>query len=220
MMTNLFSAFDPSTSTNWSVNWTSLLFIMLYPPTMWVIPSRYTITFMILQKMLYNEFSMLMKNSKGMKIMFMALFNIIMINNIMGLIPYTFTMTSHMMFSMSMSLPLWITLMMFGWIKKTNHMFSHMIPASTPTPLMPIMVCIESISNIIRPWSLAMRLSANMIAGHLIMSLLGNSSMNKSTSLSILMWLMMLLMMFEMMVAIIQAYVFSILSILYSSEVN
>nr|YP_011010372.1 ATP synthase F0 subunit 6 [Metrocoris triangulatus]WPW46987.1 ATP synthase F0 subunit 6 [Metrocoris triangulatus] len=222
MMTNLFSTFDPSTSMNYSLNWMStfMVFIM-FPYSYWLMMSRYSKMIQMMYMTLHMEFKTLLSKSEGMTLMMTSLFMFILINNMMGLLPYIFTSSSHLIFSLALSLPLWMSIMLFGWIKKTQHMFSHLIPVGTPGMLMPFMVCIETISNIIRPGSLAVRLSANMIAGHLLMSLLGN---NTTTAETIIVMMMMtvqiMLMLFETAVAVIQAYVFSILTTLYSSEVN
>nr|YP_011010437.1 ATP synthase F0 subunit 6 [Halovelia malaya]WPW47052.1 ATP synthase F0 subunit 6 [Halovelia malaya] len=222
MMTNLFSTFDPSTSMYYSMNWNStIMFMILMPYSYWMMSSRYTKIYQIIYKTLHNEFKMLLKKSQGLTLMMTSLFMFILMNNIMGLLPYIFTSSSHLTFSLTMSLPLWLSIMLFGWIKKTQHMFAHLIPTGTPPLLMPFMVCIETISNFIRPGSLAVRLTANMIAGHLLMSLLGNNTTNASNMIIImLIMVQIMLMLFETAVAIIQAYVFSILSTLYSSEVN
>lgn len=80
---------------------------------------------------------------------------------------------------------------------------------------------IETISNVIRPGTLAVRLTANIIAGHLLMTLLGNTGPSFITSLLwILIIVQILLLILESAVSIIQAYVFAVLSTLYSSEVN
>nr|YP_007626996.1 ATP synthase F0 subunit 6 [Chauliops fallax]AFV25569.1 ATP synthase F0 subunit 6 [Chauliops fallax] len=219
MMTNLFSTFDPATSMKMTMNWTSsMTCMMLIPLSFWNMPNRIDIMTKNIMIKLHNEFKNLMgQNSNGMTLMMISMFMMILINNIMGLLPYIFTSSSHLVFSMTMALPMWISLMLFGWINKTNHMFAHMIPTGTPKLLMPFMVMIETISNIIRPGSLSVRLTANMIAGHLLMSLLGNSMNNNMMPLIIM--IQMMLMLFESAVALIQAYVFSVLSTLYSSEI-
>nr|YP_010268824.1 ATP synthase F0 subunit 6 [Thetibates serena]UIG88157.1 ATP synthase F0 subunit 6 [Thetibates serena]UIG88164.1 ATP synthase F0 subunit 6 [Thetibates serena] len=222
MMTNLFSTFDPSTSINYSMNWMSTFIVMmLMPYNYWIMNSRQSMMIKMMMMKIHEEMKTLLKKSKGMTIMMVSVFMFIIINNMMGLLPYVFTSSSHLVFSLTLSLPLWLSIMMFGWIQKTQDMFSHLIPNGTPTVLMPFMVCIETISNIIRPGSLAVRLTANMIAGHLLMSLLGNNTSN-STNIMLMMLIIiqMSLMMFELAVAIIQAYVFTILTTLYSSEVN
>jgi F-type H+-transporting ATPase subunit a len=94
------------------------------------------------------------------------------------------------------------------------------VPQGTPGVLMPFMVCIESISNIIRPGTLAVRLSANIIAGHLLITLMGNTGpgiMNIIVGLLVLGQLCLLVL--ESAVSIIQGYVFAVLRTLYSSEV-
>uniref|UniRef100_UPI0030E57AD1 ATP synthase F0 subunit 6 n=1 Tax=Chauliops zhengi TaxID=2936724 RepID=UPI0030E57AD1 len=219
MMTNLFSTFDPATSMKMSMNWISSMTCMLMMPiSFWNMPNRNEMMIKSITMKLHNEFKNLMgNNSNGMTLMMISLFMMILLNNMMGLLPYIFTSTSHLVFSMTMALPMWISLMLFGWMNKTNYMFAHMIPTGTPTMLMPFMVMIETISNIIRPGSLSVRLTANMIAGHLLMSLLGNSMNNKIMPLIIM--IQMMLMLFESAVALIQAYVFSVLSTLYSSEI-
>nr|YP_009694511.1 ATP synthase F0 subunit 6 [Eurydema oleracea]QEI26496.1 ATP synthase F0 subunit 6 [Eurydema oleracea] len=222
MMTNLFSTFDPSTSINYSFNWLStFLGLMIIPYPFWLLPNRVSMMFNNITQKLHNEFKLLLgNNSEGMTLITISLFMFILMNNFMGLMPYIFTSSSHLTFSLALALPLWLSLMIFGWYKNTNYMFAHLVPSGTPSMLMPFMVLIETISNIIRPGSLAVRLTANMIAGHLLMSLLGNKSTDvNNIILSMIILVQMMLMLFESAVAIIQAYVFSVLTTLYSSEV-
>nr|URH16831.1 ATP synthase F0 subunit 6 [Glyptotermes pubescens] len=224
MMSNLFSVFDPSTSLmNLSMNWTStFLGLLMIPLSVWLIPSRYTMTWNLLTTKLHNEFKTLLgEKESGSTFIFISLFSLILFNNFLGLFPYIFTSTSHLTMTLTLALPLWVSFMVFGWINNTNHMFEHLVPQGTPTLLMPFMVCIETISNIIRPGTLAVRLTANMIAGHLLLTLLGNNGPTISYSLlSILIMAQILLLILESAVAIIQSYVFAVLSTLYSSEVT
>nr|ASY98292.1 ATP synthase F0 subunit 6 [Decimiana sp. JZ-2017] len=225
-MTNLFSIFDPTSSIlNTSLNWISIFIGLLFiPNSIWIIPTRISVLWNILIKKLHIEFKILIGNkkiNKGSTLMLISIFSTIVYNNFMGLFPYIFTSTSHLTTTLSLALPLWLSFILFGWINYTNHMFIHLVPQGTPGPLMPFMVCIETISNIIRPGTLAIRLAANMIAGHLLLTLLGNTG-NSITMmlLPLLIFMQMLLMILESAVAIIQSYVFAVLSTLYSSEVN
>uniref|UniRef100_UPI00315D87C3 ATP synthase F0 subunit 6 n=1 Tax=Pachyscia longicauda TaxID=3127882 RepID=UPI00315D87C3 len=225
MMTNLFSIFDPSTSImNIKMNWmSSLMSMMLLTNMYWMMNNRFTTMWSKPFKMLNKEFKILMnqKKNKGTTMMFITMFLIIMINNLMGLFPYTFTSTSHLSMTLTLALPMWLAFMMFGWMKNTESMFMHMVPTGTPNILMPFMVLIESISNIIRPGTLSIRLAANMIAGHLILTLLGNTTMSVPMNiLPSMMIIQMMLLTLETAVAIIQSYVFAVLSTLYASEVN
>nr|AID52322.1 ATP synthase F0 subunit 6 [Rondotia menciana] len=225
MMSNLFSIFDPSTNLmNLSINWIStMLGLMFLPYNFWLIPNRHFILWNFIMNKIHIEFKMLMKNnySKGSTFIFISLFSFILFNNFLGLFPYIFTSTSHLTISLSLSLPLWMSFMLYGWINNMQHMFIHMIPQGTPYILMPFMVLIETISNIIRPMTLAVRLTANMIAGHLLMTLLSNMGSSLSLYLILILILMqILLMILESAVAVIQSYVITILSTLYSSEVK
>nr|BBD12695.1 ATP synthase F0 subunit 6 [Dryococelus australis] len=223
-MTNLFSIFEPSTSLmNIQLNWiATLIGLLLIPTYFWLMNNRHSMMWKTPFNILNNEFNILLsKNNKGTTLTLIALFMMIMINNTMGLFPYIFTSTSHLTMTLSLALPLWLSFMLFGWLKNTESMFTHLVPTGTPGLLMPFMVCIETISNIIRPGTLAVRLAANMIAGHLIMTLLGNTSMNISISMmSIMLIIQMMLLSLEAAVAIIQGYVFAVLTTLYASEVN
>nr|AII02511.1 ATP synthase F0 subunit 6 [Alucita montana] len=224
MMTNLFSIFDPSTNLfSLSLNWLSTLIgILFIPYSFWLIPNRYLYFWNFILNKLHLEFKTLLgSNSQGSSFIFISLFSFILFNNFLGLFPYIFTSTSHLTMSLSISLPLWLSFMIYGWINNYNHMFAHMIPQGTPSVLMPFMVLIETISNIIRPGTLAIRLTANMIAGHLLITLLSGTGNSFPIMLIwILIIIQILLLILEMAVAVIQSYVISILSTLYSSEVN
>nr|ATD53003.1 ATP synthase F0 subunit 6 [Psammotettix sp. EMHAU-2015-Zz053036] len=217
MMMNLFSVFDPTTGLL-SLNWLSMFMVSMLPSMYWNLPSKLNLMTILILNKLMKEVIMHIKKMEP-SIMFVSIFMFILINNVMGLLPYVFTSSAHMTFSLSMALTMWLSLMIYGWLNKTNHMFSHLVPIGTPTPLMPFMVMIETTSNFIRPGSLAVRLSANMIAGHLIMSLLGNNLVLNFPMMMMMMWLFMGLMLFELAVAFIQSYVFMTLSTLYSSEI-
>nr|ANU83259.1 ATP synthase F0 subunit 6 [Loxoblemmus equestris] len=227
MMTNLFSSFDPTSNVfNLSLNWTStLLGLLIFPLSFWLIPNRSLVLWNFLLNKLHNEFKTLLPQKKtlGSSFIFISLFSFILFNNFLGLFPYIFTSSSHLTFTLTMALPLWMSFMIYGWINNTQHMFAHLVPQGTPPILMPFMVCIETISNLIRPLTLSVRLAANMIAGHLLLTLLGNTGpmlMNSVTMINILLLTQIMLLILELAVSVIQSYVFAVLTTLYSSEVN
>uniref|UniRef100_UPI0030FF105C ATP synthase F0 subunit 6 n=1 Tax=Coladenia agnioides TaxID=2866479 RepID=UPI0030FF105C len=225
MMTNLFSIFDPSTNLfNISFNWLSTFLGMLFIPySFWLIPNRQFILWNLITYKLHLEFKNLLgpNSLNGSTFIFISLFSFILFNNFLGLFPYIFTSTSHLTISLSITLSLWLSFMFYGWINNSQHMFIHMIPQGTPSILMPFMVIIETISNIIRPGTLAVRLMANMVAGHLLLTLLSNTGIMIPNYLIIfLIFIQILLLTLESAVAVIQSYVISILSTLYSNEVN
>nr|YP_010535497.1 ATP synthase F0 subunit 6 [Alectorobius cerradoensis]UYB78240.1 ATP synthase F0 subunit 6 [Alectorobius cerradoensis] len=222
MMTNLFSIFDPSSSFNMSLNWLATLLVMiLLPYSFWLIPSRIYFFWTMISYYLIQELnSLFLKKMKKFIFFYMILFWFILINNFMGLFPYIFTSTSHINLTTILAIPSWLTLMLYGWINQTNYMFSHLVPTGTPMPLSVFMVLIETISNLIRAITLAIRLSANMISGHLLLCLLSNILESIPNLFPIIMPLLTILLILEMAVAIIQSYVFITLSSLYLNELN
>lgn len=225
MITNLFSVFDPSTSIfNLSLNWLrTFIGLIIIPCSFWLIPSRFHLIWNSILLTLHKEFKTLLGPSghAGRTFIFISLFSLILFNNFLGLFPYIFTRTRHLTFTLTLALPLWLSFIIYGWINHTQHIFAHLVPQGTPGILMPFMVCIETIRNIIRPGTLAVRLAANIIAGHLLLTLLGNTG-NSITAFFIffLVAAQILLLMLESAVTIIQSYVFAVLRTLYSREVN
>ena len=172
---------------------------------------------------MHKEFKTLLgpNSQNGCSFIFISLFSLILFNNFLGLFPYIFTRTSHLTITLTLALPLWISFIIYGWVNHTQHIFAHLVPQGTPAVLMPFIVCIETIRNVIRPGTLAVRLTANIIAGHLLLTLIGNTG--NSLSLIIINFLIIgqiALLMLEFAVSIIQSYVFAVLSTLYSREVN
>lgn len=223
MIANLFSSFDPSTNIGLRLNWIrSLLGILFIPYIFWLIPSRMNILWIKITLTLHNEFKILLgKNRNGRSLIFISLFRFILFNNFLGLFPYIFTRSRHLSITLALALPLWLRFMLYGWINNTIHIFAHLVPQGTPPVLIPFIVCIETIRNIIRPGTLAVRLSANIIAGHLLITLLGNTGPIISVYLlNLLIIVQLLLLILESAVSIIQSYVFAVLRTLYSREVN
>ena len=223
MITNLFSSFDPSTNLL-SLNWIrTFLGILMIPMRFWFIPSRWNYIWIKITLTLHKEFKILIANNKikGRTLIFISLFSLIIFNNFIGLFPYIFTRTRHIVITLSLALPLWLRFIIYGWFNNTIHIFAHLVPQGTPPILIPFIVCIESIRNVIRPGTLAVRLAANIIAGHLLLTLLGNTGPIISILIiNLLIIVQLLLLILESAVSIIQSYVFAVLRTLYSREVN
>lgn len=224
MITNLFSSFDPTTNFNIRLNWIrTLLGLILIPSIYWLIPSRINLLWIKIIITLHREFKTLINANKikGNTLIFVSLFAIILFNNFLGLFPYIFTRTRHITLTLTLALPLWLRFIVYGWINNTIHILAHLVPQGTPPVLIPFIVCIETIRNIIRPGTLAVRLIANIIAGHLLITLLGNTGPRLSlVIINFLIITQLLLLVLESAVAIIQSYVFAVLRTLYSREVN
>lgn len=221
MITNLFSIFDPSTSVYSSFNWiTPIACLLLFPIIYWITPSNIRLIWNKIIYSLKNEINAIIKNNlRKNSFLIIRILLIIIIINFFRLTPYIFTNTAHLTLSLSLSLPLWLTFIIYGWTQHTQKIFTHLVPQGTPPILMPFIVLIETIRNVIRPLTLAVRLTANIIAGHLLLTLLSSTgpSLNR-TLLIIILLTQCLLLRLEIRVALIQAYVFSILRTLYCSE--
>jgi len=224
MINNLFSIFDTSTNSIFEINWlSSWLNLFILPLFFWIFNSRIKKILKIIIFSLYIEFKIIIKGKFNQIniLLFITILLIIFLNNFLGLFPYIFTSSRHLIFSISFSLPLWISLIIFGWLNNTNFIFSHIIPQRTPNLLIPFIVLIETIRNIIRPGTLTVRLTANIIAGHLLLTLLRQRALNVNILISIIIILIqIILLILEVRVSIIQSYVFTILRTLYSKETN
>jgi len=155
----------------------------------------------------------------GSFLIFISLFSFIIMTNFLGLIPYVFTSSSHLSFTLALALPLWLGRIVYRIRLQFNINMAHLVPVGTPGALMPIMVLIETVRSIIRPGTLAVRLAANIVAGHLLLVLLGSQGANLRGLLLLgLMVALVALLTLECAVACIQAYVFTILSSLYINE--
>lgn len=142
--------------------------------------------------------------------------------NLLGLLPYTFTPTTQLSLNIAFALPLWLTTVLIGLLNQPTIALGHLLPEGTPTPLIPILIIIETISLFIRPLALGVRLTANLTAGHLLMQLIATAAFILITIIptvalltSLILFLLTIL---EIAVAIIQAYVFVLLLSLYLQE--
>nr|YP_009175594.1 ATP synthase F0 subunit 6 [Banjos banjos]ALH16582.1 ATP synthase F0 subunit 6 [Banjos banjos] len=142
--------------------------------------------------------------------------------NMLGLLPYTFTPTTQLSLNMGLAVPLWMATVVIGFRNQPTIALGHLLPEGTPTPLIPVLIIIETISLFIRPLALGVRLTANLTAGHLLIQLIATAAFvllplmpTVAIMTSILLFLLSLL---EVAVAMIQAYVFVLLLTLYLQE--
>nr|YP_010631626.1 ATP synthase F0 subunit 6 [Merluccius senegalensis]WBP61404.1 ATP synthase F0 subunit 6 [Merluccius senegalensis] len=142
--------------------------------------------------------------------------------NTLGLLPYTFTPTTQLSLNMGLAVPLWLATVILGLRHQITHALAHFLPEGTPTPLIPVLIIIETISLFIRPLALGVRLTANLTAGHLLIHLVSSAAFVLLTLMptvailtTILLFMLTLL---EVAVALIQAYVFVLLLSLYLQE--
>nr|YP_010016375.1 ATP synthase F0 subunit 6 [Odontaspis ferox]QOI73761.1 ATP synthase F0 subunit 6 [Odontaspis ferox]QTJ25352.1 ATP synthase F0 subunit 6 [Odontaspis ferox] len=154
--------------------------------------------------------------------LFTALMLFLITTNLLGLLPYTFTPTTQLSLNMAFALPLWSMTVLIGMLNQPTIALGHFLPEGTPTPLVPVLIIIETISLFIRPLALGVRLTANLTAGHLLMQLIATAAFVLTTTLPTVTLLasitLFLLTILEVAVAMIQAYVFVLLLSLYLQE--
>nr|YP_004934955.1 ATP synthase F0 subunit 6 [Peronia peronii]AEQ93872.1 ATP synthase subunit 6 [Peronia peronii] len=139
--------------------------------------------------------------------------------NLMGLVPYVYGATSALWAAGTLALTMWGLLILSGWSYNPKESAAHLAPAGAPAALVSFLVLVETVSILIRPLTLTVRLIANISAGHIVLSLVANCL----TSLSLFSGLMVLLVsigynLFEVFVCFIQAYIFTLLVSLYAQE--
>ncbi len=157
--------------------------------------------------------------------MVFCLFMFILICNLVGLIPYSFTVTSHIIVTVALALLVFLTVIVVGIRENGWHFFKLFVPSGVPIYILPLVVAIEIISFISRPLSHSVRLFANMLAGHITLNvfggfcvmLLGASAAAKAVA--ILPFAMTIgLDALELLVAFLQAYVFTMLTCMYLND--
>lgn len=154
-----------------------------------------------------------------------TLFIFILINNLIGLVPYSFSVTSHFILTFSISFTVVLGATIVGFNKHGLEFFSLFVPAGCPLALLPLLVLIEFISYLSRPVSLGLRLGANILSGHMLLSILGGFTYNIMTSGIIYFVLGLVPLAFiiafsglELGIAFIQAQVFVVLSSSYLKD--
>ena len=164
---------------------------------------------------------------EGMKFfpLVLSLFMFILMSNVVGIIPYTFTVTSHIIITVALALTVFLTVIGYGIYRNGLHFFNLFLPSGIPGWMKPIIVVIELMSFLSRPISHSVRLFANMLAGHITLKLVG-SFVVMMGSVGFLgfvgaiapLALTVALTALELLVAFLQAYVFTILTCIYLND--
>nr|NP_443273.1 ATP synthase F0 subunit 6 [Myctophum affine]BAB70071.1 ATPase subunit 6 [Myctophum affine] len=154
--------------------------------------------------------------------LFTSLMMFLITLNMLGLLPYTFTPTTQLSLNLGLAVPLWLATVVLGMRNDPTHALGHLLPEGTPTPLIPVLIIIETISLFIRPLALGVRLTANLTAGHLLILLIAKGAfvlLSIMPAVAILTSIVLVLLtLLEVAVAMIQAYVFVLLLSLYLQE--
>lgn len=158
------------------------------------------------------------KGAKFMPLIF-SLFMFVLFCNILGMIPYSFTATSHVTVTFVLAMLVFLTVTIVGFVKHGLHFFSLFLPAGTPAWLAPLLIVIELVAYLARPVSLSLRLAANMVAGHVLLKVLAGFMVVMAVYLKPLPApFIVVLVGFEIFIAILQAYIFTILSCVYLND--
>ncbi|MCP5369110.1 MAG: F0F1 ATP synthase subunit A [Rickettsiaceae bacterium] len=148
-----------------------------------------------------------------------SLFLFILLCNLLGMLPYGFTVTSHIIVTFALAMIIFLGITIVGFYKNGIHFLSLFLPPSVPLWLAPLIIIIELFTYLARPISLSLRLAANMIAGHILLKVIAGFVISLSIYLKFVpMPLIVILIGFEIFIAILQAYIFAILSCVYLND--
>nr|AHA03134.1 ATP synthase F0 subunit 6 [Tursiops aduncus] len=202
--------------------------IIMFPTMLFPTPNRLINNRMVAMQQWLTKLTskqlMITHSPKGQtwSLMLISLFLFIASTNLLGMLPHSFTPTTQLSMNLGMAIPLWAGTVFIGFRNKTKMSLAHLLPLGTPTFLIPMLVMIETISLFIQPMALAVRLTANITAGHLLLHLIGSATlalMSISLFTALITFIILtLLIILEFAVALIQAYVFTLLVSLYLQD--
>lgn len=147
-----------------------------------------------------------------------SLFMFILLANLLGITPYSFTVTSHIVVTFGIALFIFFGVTIIAIVHQGKKFFKHFLPEGVPLIMAPLMIVIELFAYLMRPVSLSIRLAANMMAGHVLLKILAGL-VGTAGIFGLLPFAFVVFMTaFEIFIAILQAYIFTILTCVYLSE--
>jgi len=228
MIPDIFSSFDPYrfNSINPSIRIFIIINIILIVATQltfWLSASRansrITPFLLIITAQLSRTF---ISNLKGLSQTVATLFFSIITINLLGLIPYFFRTSRHLIFTLIFGLPLWLTIIISRFFYSLKKSIAHFLPDGAPDWLNPFLVLIETTRVAVRPITLSFRLAANIRAGHIVLGLIGiycaAAWFTSIIGLTALVLTTVGYILFEVAICLIQAYIFCLLLSLYSDD--
>nr|CAB0049846.1 ATPase6 [Sepia pharaonis] len=228
MLVDIFSSFDDHNSTMFSAHimtWLLSLWSLIFINSSFWVNSSNISNIINMPKQIINiqmtrSFSM---NLGGFTLIISSLFITIINFNLLGLMPYVFSTTSHLVMTFTLALPLWFCLIISSYMKNAYSSVAFMLPLATPTFLIPFLPIIETLSIMVRPITLSIRLAANISAGHIILTLIGDYLttlilMNNYMISVFVLFIQIGYFIFEIGISIIQGYIFSLLITLYTDD--
>jgi len=154
-----------------------------------------------------------------------SLFMFVLVSNVVGLIPYNFTVASHLVVTAALALLVFLTVVIYGFWRNGLHFLRVFVPSGVPIYILPFVVLLEVFSFLVRPVSHSVRLFANMLAGHITLkvfaafvTMLGGLGIAGWIGASLPLALTVALTALELLVAFLQAYVFAVLTCIYLND--
>lgn len=202
-------------------------FMMLATAGKRLVPNRLQLT----AELLYEFVAGMVRSSagkEGMKFfpLVFSLFTFIFVANMFGMVPYFFTVTSHIIVTFALSMMVFLTVILYGFIKNGPKFLKLFVPAGVPGYILPIVTPIEVISFLSRPISLSVRLFGNILAGHITLKVFTGFAVMMIAGLGAFGWAAAILPMtmavaitgLEFLVGSVQAYVFAVLTCMYLND--
>ena len=196
------------------------LFLLLGTKDRKIVPGK----FQIISEMLYNFISKMISDTAGKKAkpyfsFIFSLFVFVLFCNMVGMLPYSFTVTSHIIVTLAFAMFIFVGVTILGFVIHGFKYLKIFVPSGVPMVLLPIIMIIEIISYLSRPVSLSVRLFANMMAGHTMLKVFGGFVISLGLVAG---WLPLTFSValtgLEILVAFLQAYVFAILTCIYLND--
>ena len=196
------------------------LFLLLGTKDKKIVPGK----FQLISEMLYNFISKMISDTAGKKAkpyfsFIFSLFIFVLFCNMLGMLPYSFTVTSHIIVTLAFAMFIFIGVTILGFVIHGFKYLKIFVPSGVPMVLLPIIMIIEIISYLSRPVSLSVRLFANMMAGHTMLKVFGGFVISLGLVAG---WLPLTFSValtgLEILVAFLQAYVFAILTCIYLND--
>jgi len=228
MIVDIFSTFDDHNfvfiSSATFIWLATVLIIILFNFNYWVKKSRWeTVTNTPVRLVGSQIIQSPRVNLGGLICLVTGLFLFLLISNLLGLLPYVFSTTSHLAVTFSLAFPIWFTLVISRATKNPYSFTAALLPRGAPAILNPFLVLVETVSMCVRPITLAVRLAANMGAGHIVLGLIGtflsrNFFIDNTLLTLSLTTVQTIYFLFEFGVRLIQGYIFCLLITLYATE--
>lgn len=229
MISNIFSSFDVFEFRY--MYFIYPIFILIFPTILilsssfyiWIPNNRNSSILIQPLNIIFSQLSRTYRlHIKRYTIIISSLFIILIFVNLIGIIPYSFRISTHLLFTLSLGLPLWLSIILSRIIYRKKQFIGKLLPDGAPDWLNPFLVLIETVRISVRPLTLSFRLGANIRAGHIVLSLLGNylaiALTLSLTNTLILIIISIAYILFEFAICLIQAYIFCLLLSLYTDD--